>query len=328
MSVQRLPSRPDLRHLRLQAKTLLKKCREGDLRALKRLGKKSPDKELSLGLAQRAIARHYSFRSWRGLKAYVDCINAAYAHQGPPTAEILEIAPLLFLDWRHMALGDRLIKAAGPAGLRAIEKGLQHKRVKVRKACAQYLDHFADAESGIVLKAALRDPAPAVRAMAAHAIACERCKGVPLDPAVVDIAVEMLNDSDPSVRSSTVCTLGAQKKNPVVRAAIVKHLALETIPRPLWLARNALAEHARDMFALKGEEQIRQSLGTPACVIEAKGNLPRILIYDPRVFARPEEVPEPKIRTWVRFILDVNGRARSIAVVETPELRDRKTGWS
>ena len=358
MSLQKLPSRPSLRHLRLQAKSLLKKCRENDPRALKRLALRGHEEEPTLNRAQRAIARQYDFRSWRGLKEYVDAIDAGYAHQGAPTPEILRQALLLLLDHRHFTVAERLLSAAGGAGLKAIEIGLQHRSVKVRKACAQYLDHHADAESGIALKAALHDPVPGVRAMAVHAIACERCKSTPLDPAILRTAIGMLKDPGPEVRSQTAWTLGFRIDDVEVRTAIVRHLAVETVARPLWLARNALALHARDMFARKTEDQIRKALGAPACVIDANGSLPRILVYDPRALvvrqnsnegvkgvkqpatglfhtfqlssvgplAPSAGIPRFAVPSWLRIILAKDGAARSISLAESPELRRRKTG--
>ena len=178
----------------------------------------------------------------------------------------------------------------------------------------------------MALKAALHHPVASVRAMAVHAIACERCKGAPLDPAVLRSAIDMLKDPDPEVRSQAAWTLGFHKDNVEVRTAMVRHLAVETIARPLWLTRNALAMHARDMLARKTEDQIRKVLGAPACVIEANGSLPRILVYDPRALAPSAEIKRYAVPSWLRIILTQSGAARSISLAESPELRRRKTG--
>ena len=80
---KRLPDRPTLRHLRNQAKRLLKAHRSGDPQALQRitkshprLGKLSPDEVLShrfgLRSAQVVVAREYGFPSWPKLVTHVE----------------------------------------------------------------------------------------------------------------------------------------------------------------------------------------------------------------------------------------------------------------
>ncbi len=69
-----LPSHPDLRHLRLQAKTLLKSARRGEGSAADRIraAMATPRDHLLLSDAFHAIAREYGFRSWSHLKIHVD----------------------------------------------------------------------------------------------------------------------------------------------------------------------------------------------------------------------------------------------------------------
>jgi hypothetical protein len=77
-----LPPRPSLRHLRLEAKKVLKAHRQGDssccevLRYLHHLKDKSDQAILSTDLllveAQFALAMAYGFESWASLKAYVE----------------------------------------------------------------------------------------------------------------------------------------------------------------------------------------------------------------------------------------------------------------
>ncbi len=83
MPIKNLPANPDLDHLKLQAKTLLKAVRAGDPGAVQRVREFHPHfrehpsiavntAEFSLSDAQLAIAREYAFASWPKLKAYLD----------------------------------------------------------------------------------------------------------------------------------------------------------------------------------------------------------------------------------------------------------------
>src|SRR6185437_13482771 len=89
----RLPSRPNLEHLKTQAKDLLTLCRQGDAGALGRIRESLPvargksDAEIvGLGLRlrdmQSCLAREYGFSSWTDLKSFVEASTALRA-QGP-----------------------------------------------------------------------------------------------------------------------------------------------------------------------------------------------------------------------------------------------------
>jgi hypothetical protein len=97
VSVSSLPERPNLGHLRKQAKELLRQYRARDPAALAFFrqhlpaAKNSTDAELStlpLGLrdAQSCIARQYGFPSWRELKHYVQR-NVLSANDGAPLVD-------------------------------------------------------------------------------------------------------------------------------------------------------------------------------------------------------------------------------------------------
>ena len=72
-----LPPRPDLEHLKKQAKALLRELRRRDANA-------------SLADALHALARDYGFASWPKLKARVE----AASPPSPPAASSLSVAPL------------------------------------------------------------------------------------------------------------------------------------------------------------------------------------------------------------------------------------------
>jgi ankyrin repeat protein len=65
-----LPARPDIDHLRRQARDLLRAARSGDAAAGDRIGAVSS--QLSLAAARLAVARDYGFASWARLKAAVE----------------------------------------------------------------------------------------------------------------------------------------------------------------------------------------------------------------------------------------------------------------
>ncbi len=64
-----LPARPDLNHLRRQARDLLRAAHAGDTAAADRISAVSGT--LNLAAAQLAVAREYGFASWARLKAAV-----------------------------------------------------------------------------------------------------------------------------------------------------------------------------------------------------------------------------------------------------------------
>ena len=103
-----LPSRPDLGHLKGQAKDLLAAYRRGTpeavdrfRRALPAAARANPDatpdaiKSLNLRLhdAQSCIAREYGFASWAELKAFVE---ASRTQASDPTALLLAFAKLVY----------------------------------------------------------------------------------------------------------------------------------------------------------------------------------------------------------------------------------------
>jgi len=74
-----LPSRPNLDHLRRQARDLLRAARAGDEAAVARMGTVSG--RLTLAAAQLAVAREYGFASWARLAAEVQARTMDLAQQ-------------------------------------------------------------------------------------------------------------------------------------------------------------------------------------------------------------------------------------------------------
>jgi HEAT repeat protein len=133
----------------------------------------------------------------------------------------------------------------GPDALPAILRGLKHPNWRVRKRCASFLDHFADASCVPAAVEALRDPSADVRRHALHALGCQACKTSPLK---VDVVARLLPLalSDPSirVRRAAVHMLGNQPGDDRVRRSLTNALKTESDAKWLSSARWALGQHA------------------------------------------------------------------------------------
>lgn len=72
MSTRPLPARPNLEHLKKQARLLLRQSLEGDAAAADRLRDVGVSSQPKLADALHAIAREYGFESWPALKGHVE----------------------------------------------------------------------------------------------------------------------------------------------------------------------------------------------------------------------------------------------------------------
>ena len=106
-----LPERPDLEHLRHQAKALLQMLREGQAEAAERFRSVGVDVVHKLAEAQHVIAREYGFPSWAKLKAHIDSLVA-----DPDQALILAVKT-------HDARRIRELVARHPSIRATINKG-------------------------------------------------------------------------------------------------------------------------------------------------------------------------------------------------------------
>ena len=74
-----LPARPNLSHLRRQARDVLRAAQSGDISAVDRI--RAVSDRLTLAAAQLAVAREYGFTSWAVLKAEVEARTMDLAQQ-------------------------------------------------------------------------------------------------------------------------------------------------------------------------------------------------------------------------------------------------------
>lgn len=77
-----------------------------------------------------------------------------------------------------------IIETLSQRGADAVDaalRGLTNPHPQVRRWCAELLDHGADDRCIEPLVALMNDPVAHVRWQAAHSLACQRCKFIPLD---------------------------------------------------------------------------------------------------------------------------------------------------
>lgn len=124
MTSRNLPPRPDLDHLRHEAKALYKAFREGDTDAARRLRQVIGDAGIiKLTDAQRVVAREYGFPTWARMRAHVqaarsvdDAVDeflAAVQEQNADGARhALEMQPRIAIESLHVAAVLGLADAA------------------------------------------------------------------------------------------------------------------------------------------------------------------------------------------------------------------------
>jgi HEAT repeat protein len=123
----------------------------------------------------------------------------------------------------------RILKEAGPAAVDAAREGLSHPHWEVRRWCAAYLDHNADARALQRLTLTLEDPKAKVRRWAVHSIACEPCKigenPVDVDPLLIK---RLTQDKSIKVRRMAAAMLAMRMPEKRVGRALRRVLRDET----------------------------------------------------------------------------------------------------
>jgi hypothetical protein len=229
--------RRNLEQLRKQARELLRKVRSGDPEALGRFSAQfsSRSRARQLAHALAVVARENGYLSWPKLKADIEQASTVGAQpvlkfrrrKGPkqlPSRQRME--ELYAYTLRLVELGDpaEFALRPSPSGeygktisrvLRAllvergdlepvvqlVLRGLEHPNAKVRYNCAHALDWLGDDRCVPALIELLSDPVPRVRAIALHALNCQECKLIPLQPRrdLIQLAIDWAAH-DPSRR--------------------------------------------------------------------------------------------------------------------------------
>ena len=147
-------------------------------------------------------------------------------------------------DWRVRLDAERALEQAGAAGLDAVVEGLADPNPAVRRGCAAFMDHHADDRCVPRLFELVNDPVPSVRREAVHALACQRCKPMPLAVDALPLLAERaLND--PSKRVRLMAVAGILLHPPDARAITpLQTMLRQETDRQVWRhAHRALRLH-------------------------------------------------------------------------------------
>jgi HEAT repeat protein len=180
-------------------------------------------------------------------------------------------------DWRAVNATWEALVATGERGLGAVVAGLAHLEARVRRGCADFLDHYGtDACVPALRDTALHDPVAGVRRAAVHALLCQRCKPCALTSDLMDFLVQVaLEDSSARVRGEAVWGLGAQPHDARAVAALKRILRQDSRPDLLRGAHDALMRqdpayreamqlHARLRGIVRAQAGGRVAEATPA----------------------------------------------------------------
>lgn len=135
-----------------------------------------------------------------------------------PLNDSLQVELLGTPDWDTRTRAFDSLQQEGTAALDALVTGTTHTNWRVRRNCADLLDHLADDRCAASLVRLLRDPVESVRRLAVHALSCQGCKVCPLNVDIVAHLIEQVRvDRNVRVRRVAVHQLGCQP--PDTRAA-------------------------------------------------------------------------------------------------------------
>jgi hypothetical protein len=164
---------------------------------------------------------------------------------GHPECDHRHVPPLPAHDdfdgWVEMLAVPHVAKRAyhhlvlSPRAVTAVKRGLLHEDDAVRAYCCKILDRLADESTFDLLTDMLRDPSPAARSEALHALACDRCKSNTMAPdkeCVLPRAMDLLlNDDDKHVRAMASEVVGKWAADDE-RAATALRIAHESDAEP------------------------------------------------------------------------------------------------
>lgn len=148
-------------------------------------------------------------------------------------------------NWRVVDEAQKALAQAGEAGLQTAIRGLAHSNLRVRRGCAEFMDHHGE-EACIpaMCEIARRDENPGVRRVAVHSLSCQRCKSTPFQEDLAPFLIERAT-SDPGgrVRREAIYGLSQRPRDPRVATALRTILERETDPKVREAAHDALQRH-------------------------------------------------------------------------------------
>lgn len=116
----------------------------------------------------------------------------------------------------HMAdEAEHQLLAEGAAGIQAVIAGMAHLNSRVRRSCADFMDHHGDDRCFLgLVERSLHDPVPKVRRRAVHALGCDRCKVSPLSADRIPVLMSVIrNDPNKWVRYEAIWALNTSKND-------------------------------------------------------------------------------------------------------------------
>src|SRR5262249_44969784 len=211
-------------------------------------------------------------------------------------------------DQEAARAAETALASRGAAGLAAAIWGLTHLDVRVRGACAAFMDHHGtDACFTALRQAALHDPAASVRRMAVHSATCQECKPRPLTGDLVGLLVEVaLSDTNRRIRLHALWSLHQPRDARAVAA--LERILREGDPELQVAAYNALVAQNP---AYQGDPvglHVRVALSNAHKSERLKALLGlRRLSQDPRAKAALEQIlraeTDPRLRSYAHHAL-------------------------
>jgi HEAT repeat protein len=149
-------------------------------------------------------------------------------------------------EWHVRNVAFMALQQEGRAAVEVLIAGTVHPNWRVRRGCADLMDHLADNRCVEPLLRLLHDPIEAVRRLALHALGCQGCKVCPLDVDIVAHLVRLAQaDSSIRVRRVAVHQLGCQPPDRRAIEVLESLLGQETDSKLLSRARWALLQQQR-----------------------------------------------------------------------------------
>lgn len=145
---------------------------------------------------------------------------------------------------RHNAF--ECLAQQGTAVIEALIEGTANQNWRVRRGCADLMDHLADSRCVEPLLLLLNDPITAVRRLALHALSCQGCKVCPLQVDIVgNLSRLALEDSSIQVRRVAIHQLGCQPPDPRAVETLKSIIAHESDAKLLSRAQWAISQHQK-----------------------------------------------------------------------------------
>ena len=151
-------------------------------------------------------------------------------------------------DYRVAGAAYKVLVEAGQVGMEAALRGLSHSDARVRRGCAEFMDHQGTDQCVTTLaQVAREDAVPYVRRVAVHSLGCERCKPAPLQSDMLSFLIERaLSDASTRVRREAVSGLLFQPPDPRAATALRTIQNRETDRKLLGNVHYALKHHDPD----------------------------------------------------------------------------------